>query len=248
MNVERKKYQAILFDSGRVLNEPASGHWHIPPRFFEFVNKPLFLSISASRRKEAFRQAYAYLDQHLLIRTEAEEFAYSVQFYRLLANRLPELELGEAAINAIAYDLVNNSHKYRFYPEVLTWIPRLSTQVKLAVVSDAWPSLERVYEEAGLRPYFSSFIISSQLGTAKPDPAMYCAALEELGVPAELALFVDDHPGNCEGAEKLGIPALVLNRDIRTYRANRLLHWRKKCTYIRSIAEMNKRFLQMENS
>ncbi len=36
------KMEAILFDSGRVLNESSSGHWFISPKFFDFVDKEVF--------------------------------------------------------------------------------------------------------------------------------------------------------------------------------------------------------------
>jgi putative hydrolase of the HAD superfamily len=34
--------KAILIDSGRVLNRPATGHWFITPKFFEHVDKKIF--------------------------------------------------------------------------------------------------------------------------------------------------------------------------------------------------------------
>lgn len=38
--------KAVLFDSGRVLNGPASGHWFITPNFFDYVEKKAFVRIS----------------------------------------------------------------------------------------------------------------------------------------------------------------------------------------------------------
>lgn len=35
--------KAILFDSGRVLNKPVTGHWFITPNFFSFVDENKFL-------------------------------------------------------------------------------------------------------------------------------------------------------------------------------------------------------------
>lgn len=56
------------------------------------------------------------------------------------------------------------------------------------MVSDAWPSLEKVYVKSGLRVYFSSFIISSILGVNKPNKLMY-EALNDLNVFLEEAIF-----------------------------------------------------------
>ena len=34
--------KAILFDSGRVLNGPVTGHWFVTPNFWDYVNKDIF--------------------------------------------------------------------------------------------------------------------------------------------------------------------------------------------------------------
>jgi putative hydrolase of the HAD superfamily len=41
----------------------------------------------------------------------------------------------------------------------------------------------------------------------KPDPRIYHLVLDRLGLPAEQCLFVDDQPGNIEGAETVGMQA-----------------------------------------
>ena len=38
--------EAILFDSGRVLNFPQTGHWFVSPKFFYYVDKVTFENIS----------------------------------------------------------------------------------------------------------------------------------------------------------------------------------------------------------
>ncbi len=43
------KIKAILFDSGKVLNEPATGHWFITPNFWKYVDKDKFENIDRDR-------------------------------------------------------------------------------------------------------------------------------------------------------------------------------------------------------
>lgn len=38
MTSKKGNIKAILFDSGRVLNQSSTGHWFISPRFFEYVD------------------------------------------------------------------------------------------------------------------------------------------------------------------------------------------------------------------
>jgi len=117
-------------------------------------------------------------------------------------------------------------------------IQELSKNYKLAVVSDAWPSLENVFRQAGLRNYFSSFIISSQKGITKPNELMYKSALDELNVSSEEAIFIDDSIKNCDGANKLGIKSFLLCRDLKSYNYNKSTC--EKYTVVRSLKDIVK--------
>lgn len=46
-----RNVKAILFDSGKVLNEPATGNWFITPNFFEFVDRKRYDSIPNGKRE-----------------------------------------------------------------------------------------------------------------------------------------------------------------------------------------------------
>ena len=48
-------------------------------------------------------------------------------------------------IKGLATDLVYNSDKYVFFDDALKVIPTLKSKYKLAIVSDAWPSLKDVF-------------------------------------------------------------------------------------------------------
>jgi len=52
---------------------------------------------------------------------------------------------------------------------------------------------------------FSPVLLSHEIGFLKPDPPIYRLALEEMGVPAENGLFVDDLVENVRGAQQLGL-------------------------------------------
>jgi putative hydrolase of the HAD superfamily len=56
---------------------------------------------------------------------------------------------------------------------------------------------------------FEHFVISGELGAAKPDAAIWQALLEQLGAPAEEVLFLDDRSVNVEAAREAGIQAYV---------------------------------------
>jgi putative hydrolase of the HAD superfamily len=55
---------------------------------------------------------------------------------------------------------------------------------------------------------FTYLTWSCELLTAKPDPAIYQHTLENLGVGAQEAIFVDDIPANIAAARALGIDGI----------------------------------------
>jgi putative hydrolase of the HAD superfamily len=55
---------------------------------------------------------------------------------------------------------------------------------------------------------FEVVVDSSAVGTRKPERRIYEITLEQLGVPAEAVLFVDDLEINCDAARELGMTAV----------------------------------------
>ncbi|NRT86744.1 HAD family hydrolase [Clostridium beijerinckii] len=211
--LKTKNLKAILFDSGRVLNDPRTGHWFMPPNFYKYVDRNKFGLLDRDVIEMAFYKALKYLNQKNFILTEAEEFEHFIEFYRIIANELPVLELNNANIVEIAKDTVYNDEKFLFHEDVFEIIPQLSKNYKLGVISDTWPSLERVVRNAGLRDYFSTFVMSSTTGVIKPNELMFNTALSELNIKPEEAMFIDDSIKNVKGASKLGIESILMVRD-----------------------------------
>lgn len=238
MRGKKRNIKAVLFDSGRVLNESRIGHWFISPRFFEYVEEGKYNSINKEKINEAFKKAGQYINSQILIETKEDEYVHFNKYYKIFSNNLPELELKEEQINNLALDLVYNVNKYIFFDDALKIIPKLKAKYKLAIVSDAWPSLKEVYENKDLYNYFDSFVISSVLGITKPNKKMYLKALEELNVLPEEAVFIDDNIINCEGAMKLGINGVLLCRNKFQYFIYKLISIGKDYEVINDLEEL----------
>jgi len=56
---------------------------------------------------------------------------------------------------------------------------------------------------------FDLVVMSNEVGIVKPDAAIYQIALDELGVEAADALFVDDLAVNIQGAQAVGMKGIV---------------------------------------
>jgi HAD superfamily hydrolase (TIGR01509 family) len=90
-------------------------------------------------------------------------------------------------------------------------LDRLSARHALGVVSNFYGNLETVCAEAGIAHFFRVLIDSSRVGWRKPDPRIFQAALEPLGVTPAQALFVGDSlPRDMAGARALGMPHIWL--------------------------------------
>jgi putative hydrolase of the HAD superfamily len=83
--------------------------------------------------------------------------------------------------------------------------------LRLGVVSNSDGRVEEALEAAGLRHYFDVVIDSALVGVEKPDPRIFHAALEALGVAPDEALYVGDlYEVDVVGAEAAGMQAVLL--------------------------------------
>jgi putative hydrolase of the HAD superfamily len=83
----------------------------------------------------------------------------------------------------------------------------LSPRYRLGLVSNFYGNLAAVCAETGLTPLLSAIADSTCVGCTKPDPRVFRAALDELGVEPARALFVGDSlPRDMAGARALGMP------------------------------------------
>jgi putative hydrolase of the HAD superfamily len=84
-----------------------------------------------------------------------------------------------------------------------------SEEVELAMLNNESRELNDYrIERFELGRYFDVFLSSCYVGLRKPDPKFFELALDVLQRDAEEVAFIDDRPGNCEAAEKLGIHAI----------------------------------------
>jgi len=85
-----------------------------------------------------------------------------------------------------------------------------AARLQLGVVSNSDGRVEAALEAAELLEFFDVVIDSALAGVEKPDPAIFHAALEALGVPARDALYVGDlYEVDVLGARAAGMDAVL---------------------------------------
>jgi putative hydrolase of the HAD superfamily len=65
------------------------------------------------------------------------------------------------------------------------------------------------YDRSSFPELFDAVVISAEEGVHKPQPAIYRLGAERAGLPPEQCVFVDDLRENCEGAEAVGMTAVL---------------------------------------
>lgn len=101
-------------------------------------------------------------------------------------------------------------NQVEFYPDALEALARIAGRVPVAAVSNGNADLERI----GLSQHFAFQLGSREFGAAKPDPGIFHAACERLGVAPAQVLHVGDHAEmDVAGAMRAGLRGCWINRE-----------------------------------
>nr|WP_158073976.1 HAD family hydrolase [Micromonospora sp. CB01531] len=129
---------------------------------------------------------------------------------------LAELGIGRPPQSLLDELIAADPNPVQPFPDVPTTLRGLHERgLPMAVVTDSLATAESLrasYEQIGLRGYFRYFAVAGEVGCRKPDPAIYRAASEALGVPPRHTCYVDDNADLVAAAVSLGYRGLALCR------------------------------------
>ena len=206
------KIKGVLFDSGDTLVRPIAGSWWPKQPLIDAFEAHGIDHVDMSRFKEAVALGIRYLDENHCLSTEEEEREQFRTAYTIVIETLGVQSPPESLLADILRPFEEGTGIEPF-PDTRRVLEQLSNDgLKLGIVSDNWPSLDRRYRQLGLRHYFGAFVISAVLGCWKPCERMYTTAIAELGIPPESLMFVDDRPENVAAAVRLGMRGVVISR------------------------------------
>ncbi|HEY3483410.1 MAG TPA: HAD-IA family hydrolase [Streptomyces sp.] len=98
------------------------------------------------------------------------------------------------------------------YPDAAQVLAELRERgVPVAVVSNIGWDLRPVFHAHGLAELVDAYVLSYEVGARKPDPRIFRAACELLGVPPESTLMVGDDRRADTGAAALGCPVHLVD-------------------------------------
>jgi len=103
---------------------------------------------------------------------------------------------------------------WRLYPDVMPCLNTFSRQ-KLGIISNGDSKQQRQkLETLGIAQYFSTVVVSGDIGIAKPDPLIFHAACKAAGCSPNECLFIgNDLDIDAKGSISAGLRGIWLNRD-----------------------------------
>ncbi|GIH15913.1 HAD family hydrolase [Rugosimonospora africana] len=211
----RGRVNGVLFDAGGVLIGPVGGRWN--PRYdFEGIVSAHHPEVRADRFAEAIAEGQRMLDAGVPTAagttaagtTTVNRTEYHRAILRVLGIDRPSAALLRELEAPPAKPAVE------VFSDVRPVLDRLVTLgVAMSVVSDTWAGLDAVLHEAGIGDYFAGFVMSEVLGCRKPDPRMYAAGSDLLGLDPGECLFIDDDPELVAASVRLGYRGVVMARE-----------------------------------
>lgn len=223
-----KKIKALILDAGGVLVHPLHGDWNIPARYRELLGAHA-QQVPGEAWRSACRAEAEILREDVVVADMEAECALRLEFLRRVAERMG-WPLTQAQLCALAEDFTYNPERYAWYADTQTQLAQWKGRIRLGMLSDAMPSFRSFVHDRGLEEIFEAVVISTEVGTCKPDARMYAEICRRMGVEAEACLFVDDRPCNLEGAMRYGMRAVQMCRD-------GLEPW--SGAWVRDLAELN---------
>ncbi len=187
-------YRAILFDLDDTLYDLRS-YWR--ERLHEAIGDVL--------------ARYPHFDRDALVHLAIAEKVY--------IEKLPAFLRGQGVddepLIAAAHEIFRHDWFGRLvlFDDAVQTLEALRPRFKLGLVTNGPSRTQRPkIEQFQLIDYLDLLIVSEEVGVAKPDPAIFAIALEQLGVAPSEALFVGDSPEfDLRGAAAAGMPFIWMN-------------------------------------
>jgi len=189
--VSEPRYRAVLFDFGGVLTTSV---WD---SFEAFCRSE---GLEATAVKELFRtDPEALADLRGLETGKLSEAEFEASFGRRLGLRKPDGLIDSMFAGMRPLEPMVDAVREIRRGGLLT-----------GLVTNSWSTAH--YDGDLLAELFDEVVISAEVALHKPEPEIYRQSAERLSVEPADCLFVDDLRENCEGAEAVGMTA-ILHRD-----------------------------------
>jgi putative hydrolase of the HAD superfamily len=181
------------------------------PALREEIERRTGVDVGEARAAAAFvAEISYYLDHHM----EGRDMAAVEALRDRCAEEIRRSLAVEGLEHAAAREAMLAALRFRAFPDAAPLLRELKGRGLRVVAASNWDaSLPEGLEQTGLARYLDGAVSSAVVGAAKPDPAVFGAALAVAGCAPHEALHVGDSPdGDVDGARAAGVPVALLDR------------------------------------
>ncbi|HYH57730.1 MAG TPA: HAD family hydrolase [Thermoleophilaceae bacterium] len=170
------------------------------------------VDVGEERAAEAFGAEISYYLAHHL---EGSDMAGVERLRDRCAEEIRRVLALDGLDHATARAAMLAALRFRAFADALPLLRALRDRGVRVVAASNWDaSLPDTLERTGLAPYVDGAVSSAVVGAAKPDPAVFRAALAVAGCEPGAAYHAGDSPdGDVAGAQTAGIRVALLDRD-----------------------------------
>lgn len=146
------------------------------------------------------------------IKTDASERLYWKYFVESL---FPSLGISSDQPELIEWliDIYTSPQSLVCFDDVHQVLSELKNKnLTLGIISNAFPSTDKILDHLNLRQYFKYIFLSFELPFAKPEPQIYQFAAEKTNIPIENIIFIDDRWSFVKGAQEANMNAWLIER------------------------------------
>lgn len=201
--------RAVLFDVDFTLAKPGPD---LGPEGYQLLGRRFGLELDPARYVDARAAAIETIERH-------PELDHDEEVWVLFTEQIIR---GMGGDSDRAYECAvemtrawEHAHNFELFEDTLPVLAELREQgLKIGLVSNTGRDLAAFVAHHALD--VDAAVSSGAHGKTKPHPAIFQAALDQLGVSAEEAAMVGDSPDDdVEGARALGMRAFLVDRDDR---------------------------------
>jgi putative hydrolase of the HAD superfamily len=212
--LDRTRIDAVFFDVGNTLFKPYPSLEavvrEVMSRFgYDPSDEDMLRGVIAADRY--YEERYWKDDTFWANETDASEM-----WAELYAVALEEMGVDgdRHLIGRAIYDHFGDGARWRTYEDVVPVFERLRAEgYRLALVSNWDARLAKLCFDMGLFRYLDAVLSSASVGLIKPDPRIYQAACDRVGVEPRRAVHVGDHYyADVLGARSIGIHPVMIDR------------------------------------
>jgi putative hydrolase of the HAD superfamily len=205
-------YQAVFFDAGDTLLDFYTTGERVTRIVREATGRHIPAEEAAPYFEAAFHHALGDAANGLLwVNDHAREWDYWRTYYAgwLAAAGVPS---DPALVERLVEDTIQ-VEIYAAFDDAASTLEALRAHgIGLVLISNAFPSMQRIMQHLDLERHFDACLYSCFVGHEKPQRAIFDLALQAAKLPPAATCFVDDLPRNVEAATSLGIQGFLLDR------------------------------------